>query len=347
MWKDEYLKTDSSGMMAKLATLPDQIVDGLELAREAWQPFVGQKPRALVVAGMGGSAIGGELLRSYVRYRMHTPISVCSGYRLPGFIDGESLVVVSSYSGNTEEALACFEEAVERRAAIGCITSGGELLLRAEERSVPSVVLPAGFPPRAALGYSFSALLGLVWALRLCPPDTDGVDECLATLRQLREAYSNPQTKTNRAVSIAEGLMGTTPLIYCSDELAAVGLRWKNQLCENSKKMAFAGYLPEMSHNDIMGWEVGDSHPEVGVILLRTPDDHPGIASRLDFLKGLITDDSCFLEEIWSVGTSLLSRLFSLILLGDYVSVYMALMRGLDPTPIATIERMKSWIKNR
>jgi glucose/mannose-6-phosphate isomerase len=347
VWKDEYLKADSAGMMAKLATLPDQIVDGLELAREAWQPFAGRKPQAIVVAGMGGSAIGGELLRSYVRHRVRTPISVCSGYGLPGFVGGESLVVVSSYSGNTEEALACFEEAAGRGAAIGCITSGGELLLRAEKRSVPSVVLPAGFPPRAALGYSFSALLGLVWTLRLCPPDTGGVDECLATLRQLREVYSSPQSKTNKAVSIAEGLMGTMPLIYCSDGLAAVGLRWKNQLCENSKKMAFASYLPEMSHNDIMGWEVGDSHPEVGVILLRTPDDHQGIASRLDFLKGLIKDDSCFLEEIWSTGTSLLSRLFSLILLGDYVSVYIALMRGLDPTPIATIERMKSWIKNR
>ena len=347
MWTDDYLESDASGMLAKLATLPDQIVEGLALAERAWQPLMGLKPRNIVVAGMGGSAIGGELLRTYMLHRMDVQISICRDYKLPDFVCGDSLVVVSSYSGNTYEALACFEDALKREAVIGCVSSGGELLRRTGAHSVPALVLPPGFPPRAALGYSFSAVLGLAGALGLGSPDEAGVDECLTTLRTLAGVYSKTAGGTNPAISIAEGLIDSIPVIYCSTELAAVGLRWKNQLCENSKKMAFAGYLPEMSHNDIMGWEVDDKQSDVGVVLLRTSQDHPGVAARFDFLKNLMTGKASYTEEVWSTGSSLISRLFSLILLGDYVSVYLAVMRGLDPTPIATIDRMKSWIKNR
>ncbi len=335
------LKLDSSDMLGKIASMPDQLRTGFDLGREAWKPLAGLKPGALVVAGMGGSAMGGDLLRSYALKQSEMPVTVSRGYGLPGFVGSDALVVISSYSGDTEEALACLRDAVKRNATIVGITSGGELLAAAESHSMPCVRLPEGYPPRAALGYSFGALLALAGTVGVCAAPDGDLAECIDTLGNLNTAYGPANLSDNEALAIAGALVDKTPLIYCSDQLGAVGLRWKNQFCENSKKLAFLSLQPEMSHNDIMGWEIDDDTIRGGVVILRMREEHPRISPRFAFLEERIREQGALCGEFWSAGSSLLTQVFSLILLGDYASVYLALMRGVDPTPIATIEGLK------
>lgn len=341
----DLLKLDSSDMLSKVAGLPDQLRSGMDLAGEAWKPLAGLKPQNLVIAGMGGSAIGAEILKAFVVDRLPVPIDICRDYNLPHFVGEGSLVICSSYSGNTREALACFDAALGSGARLGCVCSGGDLLARAQEHSVPYLKLPGGYPPRAAVGYSFAALLGLVVHTGMVGYGEDEVEECSETLEGLCKVYSSSDEGQNAALLIARDLLRRVPLVYCGNCLAAVALRWKNQFCENSKKLAFVGILPEMTHNDIMGWEVDHAGIEPGVVFLRSPREHPGVASRFPFLRDVVTKTGDFCGEFWGTGTGLLTQVFSLILLGDYASVYLALLRGLDPTPIATIDEMKSRMK--
>ncbi len=345
MLDKDKIALDTQDMLGKVGSLPDQIDSGIKEASGVWSAAKWSDPDMLIVAGMGGSAIGGEILKSYLAVDGKTPVVVCRGYTLPGYVGPGAAVVVSSYSGNTAEALSCYEMALERKAHVACITSGGELRSRARNLSIPLVELPPGYPPRAAVGYSFAALLALAWRLGLCEANPEAVGECSGELRKLRGIYSEPDSSENTAMFIAKSLLDVTPLLYCAGELKAVGLRWKNQICENSKKMAYASLLPEMSHNDIMGWEVPDGSLKAGVLFLRDSGEHPRVSARFPLIQEIIRDRAAFCGEYWGSGSSLLSRLFSLILLGDYASVYLALLRGLDPTPIATIDGLKSRLK--
>ena len=338
----DLLKHDSSGMMSKVGSLPEQLRSGMDLAVEAWQPLRGFMPDDLVVAGMGGSAIGAEILRTFADDRLPFPMSICRGYNLPRFVGEGSLVICSSYSGNTAEALACFDSALRSGARVGCVCSGGDLLGKAKEHSIPCLKLPTGYPPRAAVGYSFAALLGLVVHTGMMEYREDEVAECAEILEGLSRVYSEVGAGGNAALLMAKGLLDRIPLVYCGTCLAAVALRWKNQFCENSKKLAFVGILPEMTHNDIMGWEIDRKGIEPGVVFLRSSLEHPGVAARFTFLRDVVARTGSFCGEFWGSGPGLLAQIFSLILLGDYASVYLALLRGLDPTPIETIDEMKS-----
>jgi glucose/mannose-6-phosphate isomerase len=180
----------------------------------------------------------------------------------------------------------------------------------------------------------------------MCEPGKGDLDECVDLLQTLVGAYAPPATGANEPIEIAEKLMDTCPMVYCSGRLAAVGLRWKNQFCENAKRHAFVGVMPEMSHNDVMGWE-GDARAlEPGVVLLRMDGEHPRVSARLSLLKEMLAGKTRYCGELRARGSSLLTRMFSLILLGDYVSVYLALLCGIDPTPIGTIDSLKSRVKD-
>jgi glucose/mannose-6-phosphate isomerase len=345
MLEEDLRKLDASDMLAKIADLPDQLRAGADLAGDAWESLRGIRPALVVIAGMGGSAIGAEILLSYVMDRMAVPALLWRDDRLPGFVDGRSLVVVSSYSGNTPEALACFEGALQSGATVCVVSSDGELLELAGRRSVPHVRLPSGYPPRAAVGYSFSALLTLLDRTGTVESRRDDILECADTLEGLCEMYSSPGTGRNTAMLIAKSLLRRIPIVYCSNRLSAVGLRWKNQFCENSKRLAFAGFLPEMTHNEVMGWEVDHEGLEPGVILLRSSTESPRTDTSFAFIRELVAGGGGFCGEYWGTGPGLLSQIFSLILLGDYASVYLALLRGLDPTPIATIDDLKTRLR--
>jgi glucose/mannose-6-phosphate isomerase len=344
MLESEIKRLDKSDMMGTIASLPDQLRDGLTIGRRAWDGLGGVAAGELVVAGMGGSAIGADVLRAYLTATGRRPVFICRDYSLPGFVGPGTLVVISSYSGNTEEALACLEDAVARGAQMACISTDGVVLERARELELPHAVIPAGLPPRGALGYSFAPLLALASAVGLCEVDRREYDECVEVLGRLIEAYSVPNAG-NEAVSLAGKLVDRVPLVYTSNRLDTVGVRWKGQLAENSKKLAFANVLPEMNHNEIMGWELKDPGMKPGVIFLRWSGDNEQMAKRFRYLAEVVGEKADLLGDYTGEGEGFLGQMFSLIVLGDYVSLYLAVLRGVDPTPVGTIEKLKVRLK--
>jgi len=344
MLENEISRLDKSDMLGTIASLPAQLREGLEIGRKAWEGLGDVSPGEIVVAGMGGSAIGADVLRAYLVGRGKRPVFVCRDYGLPAFVGSNTLVVVSSYSGNTEEAVSCLEDAVARGARMVCISTDGAVLERARGLKLPHAVIPQGLPPRGALGYSFAPLLALASAVGFSEHDPDEYEECIEVLERLIGVYS-AGGRDNEAVLLAEKLAGRVPLIYTSNRLDTVGIRWKGQLAENSKKLAFANVLPEMNHNEIMGWEVDDDSMEPGVILLRWSDDNAQMSKRFRFLAELAGKKDALLGDYEGEGRGLLSQMFSLIVLGDYVSFYLAILRGVDPTPVGTIEKLKIRLK--
>lgn len=337
--------SDCSDMLGKVRGLPHQLETGYRLSAEAWSCVGSERPGALVVAGMGASAICGDILRLFLSGPSAVPVEVVRDYGLPGNLRERSVVVVSSYSGNTEEALACLDDALRLKARTVCVTSGGTLLDRARSERLPVLVLPAGLPPRAALGYLFSALLGLAHRTGLCADPREDLAECRATLEALNGVYSVADPAVNPAARLAADLLDRVPVVFCGNRLDAVGLRWKNQFCENSKRLSLVSFFPEAGHNDVMGWEIRQEGLSAGVVVLRCDREHPKVAGALSLARRIVGENAAFCGEFRGGGTSLLSRVFSLILLGDYASVYLALAKGVDPTPIGTIDRMKTWLR--
>lgn len=344
MLENEIKRLDKSDMLGTIASLPGQLRDGLEIGREAWKSLPGGVPGEIVVAGMGGSAIGADVLRAYLVGRGSRPVFVCRDYSLPAFVGAGTLVVISSYSGNTEEALSCLEDAVGRGSGLACISTGGTVLERARALGVPYARIPAGLPPRGALGYSFAPLLALASSVGFCEHDPDEYDECVEVLERLIGLYSAP-VPGNEAVSLAGKLVDRSPLIYASNRLDTVGIRYKGQFAENSKKLAFANVLPEMNHNEIMGWELEDAAIRPGVLFLKWAGDNEQMAKRFRYLGEVVERKADLCGDYTGEGKGFLSQMFSLIVLGDYASVYLALLRGVDPTPVGTIEKLKIRLK--
>ena len=343
--KNKGLKTiDASSMAEHLFGLPDHMKDAVRLYAEAPCSYSGEDVRNVVITGMGGSAIGGDLLRCVVERDIQVPLSVVRGYRLPAFVSGGTLLMGVSHSGNTEETLSTFRQGLDRGAKGYAITSGGKLGGIAEEFSIPCVSIPAGMPPRCALGYLFVPPLLALAGAGLIPNKDMDLNEAVGVLMELRETYG-PQSplEENPAKKLAIELLDMAPIIYGSTGgTEAVALRWKTQLNENAKTYAAYNVIPEMNHNEIAGW---DAQPELSArtiaVFLRDDDDHPSVNKRIDFTKPILKEKGLTVREFQSFGRSLLARLFSLIYFGDYVSYYLAILYEIDPTPVKVIEELK------
>ncbi len=333
---------DAGGMLETLAGLPEQCEEAFRLGEETPLPVLKKEPRLVVMAGLGGSAIGGDLVRAVAAREARIPVLVCRDYTLPAFVSEDSLVFLTSYSGNTEETLSAYEAAGARGAARIAITTGGKLAERAREDGVPVVRVPAGLPPRSALGYLFLPALLMLGRLGLVPPPEDG--ELVGVLRKLREelAPASPR-ESNRAKDLALHLYGKIPVIYGAAHTTEVAAaRWKGQFNENTKCPAYWNAFPEMNHNEVVGFEAPpEALRALSLIFLRDPGDHPRVQARMEITKRLLKDRVAGIHEFWGRGSSLLVRLFSLIYLGDYTSVYLALLYGIDPKPVAVIDYLK------
>jgi len=335
---------DPKSMKTLVEKFPEQVrsvaQSGLEL-----EPLKSGEPKVLIVAGLGGSAIGGDLARSIAGPLLKAPLIVTRDYDLPGFVDASSLVFACSYSGNTEETLSAYRQARQANSHIICITSGGKLEAMAKADSFPVLSLPAGLPPRAALGYSLMTLLAAMQSMKVIPNMAESISETVDLLSELREKYgsANPQV-SNPAKSLAHSLSGKIVAIYGSSGIMdAVAFRWRSQIEENAKNLAFHHVLPEMNHNELVGWR----YPEeilrgIGVVLLRDKGDHPQVQRRFDLTRELIGDKAGGIHEVWSEGKSLLARIMSVIYLGDFLSLYLAYLNNTDPTPVQVIDDFKS-----
>ena len=299
------------------------------------------KYNLVLLAGMGGSAISGDLIPDYLDDELRIPFIVNRNYSLPEFVDENSLVIISSYSGNTEETLSVFEEALKRRCKIAAITSGGQVKKICGEKKLCCVNIPPGYQPRYALGLSFFSLLKLLQQVGIIENQDSIVKQIISLWKKKAEEYSIDE---NRALSISLELTGFLPIIYSAvQHTSAVGYRFKCQLNENSKLHAFSNVIPEMNHNEIISWETFEEKKLfTKVINITDPDYHPQIKKRFKITSQLAKQSGVEIINIESKEKNRKVRLFDLIYLCDWISYYLALLRNHDPSEITYIDELKN-----
>ncbi len=336
---------DPHGMMALTLDFPAQCERAMEIASRAPLPELPHTPRQVLVCGMGGSAIGGDYLRALLEEYGDLPVQVVRDYQLPHSAQGaHTLVFAVSYSGNTEETLACYHQARARGATIVALSSGGELQQRAHADGVPHLQVPGGQPPRTALGYLFIPLMRLAERLNLLPDMSQPYAQMLTRLVQTRAALQmEVPYEQNPAKQLAHALHGRIPLIYGSGGArATVAMRWKGQINENAKQHAFAYTFPELNHNEILGWvKASEQASNWSVVVLRDPDDSPKIRTRIEVTRRLVGERADW-RELTAEGATALERLMHLTYFGDFVSLYLALLNGVDPENIDYINILKA-----
>ncbi|GAB6875445.1 bifunctional phosphoglucose/phosphomannose isomerase [Thermaerobacter litoralis] len=373
---------DRSGMLGVVAAFPHQLEEALRLGRDATnvpRPLA-EVPRAVLVAGLGGSAIGGDFVAAVLEPEAPVPVVVHRDYGLPGWVGPRDLVFAVSYSGATEETLSAFDEALRRGAAVVAVASGGPLLERAAAaeaagRPVRQVRVPAGLAPRAALGYLMLPVLYLTCAWAGLGDPSAQVEEAIAVLRSLARELE-PNGPEGPAQALARRLLDRPLFVYGAGRLGqAAAYRWQCQINENAKQLAHSHSFPELNHNEIMGWEgvgaqpagadpvpggvavaaasgrarEGEPAPGAGfgsgrarplIVRLEAPADHPRNQARMAITAELVGDRAEWVT-VQGRGQGRLAQLLSLAYFGDFVSVYAALLRGVDPSAIASIQKLK------
>ncbi len=335
-------KIDSLGMLALVEKLPGMMEEGWVLS-EALDIQKTGKISNLVISGMGGSAISGDIVSLVLRNKVDFPVFVNRNYGCPKFVGANTLFLAVSYSGNTEETLSAFKEALKRGARIISVSSGGELKELSKKNSVPFMEIPKGLPPRSALGYLLSSLLNLLSKSGAGTFRSD-IDETIKLLKQLTRKYGvSCASRENDVKKMAIRLNGQTPVILVSDGTTyAAGLRWKTQLNENSKTTAVLSVFPELDHNDIVNFSfLKQGEHKFSFVVLRDEGDPERMKKRIEVTKSLISGNVGGIAEVWSQGESVLARTMSLIFYGDYLSVYLSVLSGIDPTPVEIIEKLK------
>jgi glucose/mannose-6-phosphate isomerase len=340
---------DKSFMFEKIAELPDQIREGWRIAGEADRPIDFDRIHSIVFAGMGGSAIAGDIIRGFLGDALRMPFHVNREYGLPGFAGSGTLLIASSYSGNTEETLSAVREALNRGCDWRAVTSGGQLGETARQKKRPLITLPPGYPPRAALGYSLGALLNLFSPL-VPGLDQSAIDATVGFLKDESGPWLDIGLHENKPLALAEKLTGRLPLLYTSTGSGeAVAMRWKAQINENAKTHAFVGLLPEMNHNEIMGWEQNQGNIDIlklmAPVIIRFKNDHDRVRIRMALTRRIIERIEVEVHEIEARGSNLLDQILYLILFGDLVSFYMAILQGVDPTAIGNINALKKGLQ--
>ncbi len=322
------MPADPSNMLKVIEDFPLQCSTALELPKGM---TVSGKVDKIVVCGMGGSAVGGDLLKIYM-HDSKVPVFVIRDYKVPKFVDENTLVFAVSYSGNTEETLSAFEDAQRKKAKIVAVTSGGQLGAMAKK----VIKIPSGLQPRAALGYTFFPVLGVLANSGIVDAKGKEIEEMLDILSKTDEF---------RAVGerIAKKIGQRIPVIYASEMLNAVAYRWKTQFNENSKVAAFCHAFSEMNHNEIAGYQ-SMNKSDFAAIFIRDKNDNERIKKRMDVTKEIIST-RVDVEEVFTRGEHLLSRMFSGIYYGDFASYYLALANRVDPTPVTVIENLKKKLR--
>jgi len=335
---------DPSNMRSLILGFPRQVEEAVAIGEASTIRLPVSQVRNIVVSGLGGSAIGGDLLRSYLADDLRVPLAVSRHYFLPGYVDKNSLVIVSSYSGNTEETISSHKDAVRRKARVLCITSGGTIKALATKWKQPVITIPGGLQPRAALGYSFFPTLIAIAKLGFIKPRKKEIAETISLLKSKAGIYADAEAPGNTAHRIAQTLRGKLPVVYSSaDRFDAVNVRWRGQISENAKSLAYGNVFPELNHNEIVGWEVlRDVMKQIHVIILRDEGDNARVQLRMNITKEIIGEFADGITEVRSEGKSLLARIFSLLYLGDWVSYYLAVGNGIDPTPVKKIDLLKN-----
>ena len=341
---------DAGDMLGAIAGLPRQLTAGHAVARErlaaafegAGSAAPPARPTGVAVFGMGGSAIGADLVLAATS--LGVPAAVVRGYDVPAWIGPQTLVIAASYSGETEETLACTALALERGCAPVCVASGGALAAQASERGLPLVTIPGGGQPRASVGYLAMSILAALSAAGLTPPADADVAEAAELLRAGNtECGPDVTGPANEAKALAVRLHRRQAVVYGAGLTVPAARRWKGQINENAKAPAFWNELPELNHNELMGWT---SLPHVAAaslaVFLEDAQSDERLRRRAALTGGELEARGVDCAHVATRGSSRLARLFSLVQLGDYASFYLALLYGVDPTPVGAIQDFKA-----
>ena len=355
----DFSKLDKDNMIGLLEEFPQKMRDALRLGEEfiiptnllpnptittATPTIPAWNFKNIVVLGMGGSAIGGDLLSDYLADELSIPIVVIRGYDIPKFVDENSLVFTVSYSGNTEETISTLKKCLEAKARIIALTSGGKLAVLSQENNFPVIKVPAGIQPRAAISYLFFPILKALERLGLIKEKSSEIDETISILQDLsREYCAKSPSENNLAKKVALSLYLHLPLIYGSEGLLeAVAMRWKTQINENSKWPCFWNVFPELDHNEIVGYEIENNiNRQVKIIYLQDKEGLLRVEQRQKITRKIIQGKVAEFMVCPTKGKGKMSRMFSLIFLGDLASYYLAILNQVDPSPVACIEDLK------
>jgi glucose/mannose-6-phosphate isomerase len=342
----EIAKVDVSDQLGDVLALPEHLRDALWRVESAimqdWDTRAG-----LVVAGMGGSAIGGALARAALGDHASRPIFVTRAYGLPPWTTPDTMVLCASYSGNTEETLACYESAGALGAKRTVVTTGGQLAEMARADGVPVIPLPGGFQPRAAVAYMTVAALEVAALSGAGPRLTSEIDVAASHTEQLVAEWGPDAAEDSLAKRVARSLLGTTPLIAGAGLTTPIAYRWKTQINENAKQPAFFNELPELDHNELAGWEGAQDVGRFSAVFLDDSDAHPRVKARMELTERLIAGNAAASFRLETRGQTSMERVISLVLLGDLVSIYLATLRGVDPGPVTVLEELKTELAKR
>jgi glucose/mannose-6-phosphate isomerase len=332
---------DPTGQAAEILDLPVHLRDALwRVDSASLHPMEARD--GLVVAGMGGSGIGGRLARAAIGSRARRPLTIVGGYALPAWVGPETVVLCASYSGNTEETLSCYQHAVELGAQRIVATTGGRLAERAREDGVPVIPLPGGFQPRAAVGYALVAALEAAALCGAAPSLRDEVEGAAGLAERLAADWGPDGPDDGPAKALARRLVDTVPVIAGTELTAEIAYRWKTQINENAEVPAFASALPELNHNEIVGWAAARHLARFAAIFLEDPDEHERNARRIELTFRAAEEGAVVVDRVRAVGETRTERVVSLVLLGDLVSLYMAVLRGVDPAAVDALDELKA-----
>jgi glucose/mannose-6-phosphate isomerase len=339
--REAIARVDTSGQLEDVLALPEHLRDAAWRVESAimqdWDTSAG-----LVVAGMGGSAIGGALARAALGDHASRPIFVTRAYGLPPWTTPDTMVLCASYSGDTEETLACYESAGALGARRTVVTTGGRLAEMARADGVPVIPLPGGFQPRAAVAYMTVAALEVAALCGAGPRLTSEIDVAASHTEQLVSEWGPDAPEDSLAKTIARGLLGTIPVVVGAGLTTPIAYRWKTQINENSKLPCFTHELPEFDHNELVGWEGAREVGRFAAVFLDDSDAHPRVKERMAITERLIAPSAAASFHLETRGQTTIERVISLVLMGDLVSIYLAALRGVDPGPVRAIDELKT-----
>ncbi len=342
----EYLKSHDGGdMLSVLTRFPSSARKAIRDAEKLELGGIQKKKiKTLAVAGMGGSAVGGILLRDWLRDISKTPIFISRGSRLPAWVDDSTLVYAVSYSGDTEETLSQYHQAVEIGCPLICFCSGGKLSQSASLRKIPRLRFPKGYKPRAAIAFQFFGLAAVTRNLGLIGDETWGeVEEAIEVAKSLSEEMGpGTPTDSNPGKTLAESIRGYTPYVYGSSLLEGVAYRYSTQLNENSKSPASAGFFPEAFHNSVMAREAPPELLEKAcAVIIRDPVEEEAASTKIDRFNELVAERFGRVVEVEAMGEGRLARMISALYIGDFASAYLGMLYGQDPSTTDSIDALK------
>jgi glucose/mannose-6-phosphate isomerase len=321
-------------MKELIDAFPAQLQEALNIIKSTSLKPLRTTPTQVVVSGLGGSGIGGTIVAELSAFEGSMPVHVCKEYSLPSWVSTDTLVIISSYSGETEETLATFQQAIQKGCMIICITSGGTVAKLATEHHLDAILIPGGNPPRACLGYSLVQLLGIFEHYGWLKNALSSVENSMNYM------ISHKSHFLSEGEAIAKSISYSLPIIYTCSGYEGIAIRFRQQLNENAKMLCWHHVFPEMNHNELVGW--ADKNAKIATMYFKNEDDFYRSAKRMDIVQGILSNRAGKSLELNSVGANRLERMMYWIHLGDWISWFASVERNVDAVEINVINHLKS-----